>query len=477
MFNQGASQCGEVRNHNAESGQGTMAPGLHRPTRRSTHAPFHHHLLRGGRFASLGLIAFLVACGGGGGSGGGGGGDPITHTVTASAGTGGSISPQGELAVPEGETTEFTVTPDPGYSIGPVTGTCGGSLSGNTYTTNPITADCTVTATFEPAPPAATYGVGVTADGIVAHHDGDVQKLRLTLNEEHELVLDETDNGNFRSFENVELVDGDAYEIVVSAHPFNQLCTVVNGEGTVDGDEVTDPEVRCQTTLLNDTGISLCADGDTNNLGCPVAGYPSQDGDLGRDAAARDGTLTRRGGGAAGFDYTKIDAGGNELPAGATEWSCVLDNVTGRMWEVKVNDETSLRHKDWTYTWYNSDGTSNGGNAGTENGGTCLGDTGCDTEKFVAAVNTAELCGFSDWRMPTRNELLSIVHNGIATPAFDEDYFPNASSSALVTNFIWSSTPFASGTDEAWTIGTTNGHLARAQKTNAFRIRLVREAQ
>lgn len=68
------------------------------------------------------------------------------HTVTATAGTGGTITPS-SATVNDGSTTSFTVTPDVGYAIGSVTG-CGGTLSGSTYTTGAITADCTVTASF-----------------------------------------------------------------------------------------------------------------------------------------------------------------------------------------------------------------------------------------------------------------------------------------------------------------------------------------
>jgi hypothetical protein len=40
----------------------------------------------------------------------------------------------------------------PGHEIDEVTGTCGGSLSDSVYTTNPVTADCTVIASFKPLP-------------------------------------------------------------------------------------------------------------------------------------------------------------------------------------------------------------------------------------------------------------------------------------------------------------------------------------
>jgi uncharacterized repeat protein (TIGR01451 family)/fimbrial isopeptide formation D2 family protein len=71
-----------------------------------------------------------------------------THNVTASAGSGGSISPS-NATVADGSTTSFTVTPDVGQQIAGVTG-CGGSLTGNTYTTGAITAACSVSATFTP---------------------------------------------------------------------------------------------------------------------------------------------------------------------------------------------------------------------------------------------------------------------------------------------------------------------------------------
>ena len=76
------------------------------------------------------------------------------YTITPSAGPNGSIGPATEQilwevwTINQGSTASFTITPDTGYHIDSVDGTCGGSLSGNTYTTNPISADCTVVASF-----------------------------------------------------------------------------------------------------------------------------------------------------------------------------------------------------------------------------------------------------------------------------------------------------------------------------------------
>jgi hypothetical protein len=60
----------------------------------------------------------------------------------------GSINPLGGQSVDHGSTTQFTLTPDSGFLIFSVGGTCGGSLAGNIYTTSAITADCTVVVNF-----------------------------------------------------------------------------------------------------------------------------------------------------------------------------------------------------------------------------------------------------------------------------------------------------------------------------------------
>lgn len=72
------------------------------------------------------------------------------YIITSSAGPNGTItpSPYTVVAFPNSGLS-FTITPANGYHIRSVTGTCGGNLSGNTYTTNSITADCTVVASFD----------------------------------------------------------------------------------------------------------------------------------------------------------------------------------------------------------------------------------------------------------------------------------------------------------------------------------------
>ena len=75
-----------------------------------------------------------------------------TYVVTPSAGTNGSISPSTVQTVNHGSTAIFTVTPNSDFAAN-VGGTCNGILVGTTYTTSPVTAPCTVIATFTPIYP------------------------------------------------------------------------------------------------------------------------------------------------------------------------------------------------------------------------------------------------------------------------------------------------------------------------------------
>ena len=89
---------------------------------------------------------------------------PGSLLVTLIAGTGGRISPSTIQSVYYNSTASFEVVPSAGYRIDTVTG-CSGTLSGTTYTTGPITAACTVSATF--APIIRSLSVTVTGSGAI----------------------------------------------------------------------------------------------------------------------------------------------------------------------------------------------------------------------------------------------------------------------------------------------------------------------
>ena len=128
---------------------------------------------------------------------------------------------------------------------------------------------------------------------------------------------------------------------------------------------------------LPDTGQTLCDNGSSVLVACSNANtgdaaiFPRQDGRFGRDAQAAKGALPKIGGGAAGFDYTKVANDGTDVSAGTalgsgpTDWACTRDNITGLLWEVMTATATDLRYSGHTYAWYSTNGATNGGNAGS----------------------------------------------------------------------------------------------------------------
>lgn len=97
--------------------------------------------------------------------------------------------------------------------------------------------------------------------------------------------------------------------------------------------------------------------------------------------------------------FTKLDAAGKELPREAKEWAMVRDNNTGLIWENKTTDG-SIHDQSKTFDW---DGAH---------------------DVFLAELNGSKFGGFSDWRMPTTDELNGLTVEG-AEPFIDQDYFSN----------------------------------------------------
>lgn len=190
--------------------------------------------------------------------------------------------------------------------------------------------------------------------------------------------------------------------------------------------------------------------------------------------------MTKIGAGDAGFDFTKLDSSGAPLanqtrPYTTTPWDCVKDNVTGLEWEVKQPAGSGgLRDANNSYTWYNATGVNDGGNPGTANGGSCTDSGHCDAEKYVAAVNSAGLCGRHDWRMPTIDELIGIVDYGKSSPAIDTGYFPFPNT---LPSYVWSSSPYAGNSDYAWYVYFYYGYSSYGSRDNYDQVRLVRSGQ
>ncbi|MDQ7048896.1 MAG: DUF1566 domain-containing protein [Enterobacterales bacterium] len=261
--------------------------------------------------------------------------------------------------------------------------------------------------------------------------------------------------------------------------------TVADSGGLTSTSTVTIVILPLITANINDTGIVLCGDYalglggsvlSNNNSNCSLTadtdGDPipsNQDGHSGRDVTQNDNAD-----GHAGFSFTKLDANGDPLPASANAWSCIKDNVTGYIWESKTA-VAGLQDTANTYSWYNTNAATNGGNSGTQNAGTCSG-SNCDTESYVTAINAlnsgAGICGANNWRLPTKEELRSIVDYSYAGAVkIDVAYF-----AATANNWYWSSSPYAVDSLIAQVIDFNTGEDFIYHKDVSGSIRLIRVA-
>ena len=112
----------------------------------------------------------------------------------------------------------------------------------------------------------------------------------------------------------------------------------------------------------------------------------------------------------------------------------VVDNNTGLMWQQTIPTDR--------YKWNNA----------------------------VSYCNDSGYAGYNDWRLPTPQELLTIVDNSRYNPAIDTTYFPNTPS----TSYFWSSSTFVYNTNFAWIVYFNYGFVYYDDKSNGSNVRCVR---
>ncbi len=82
-------------------------------------------------------------------------------------------------------------------------------------------------------------------------------------------------------------------------------------------------------------------------------------------------------------------------------------------------------------------------------------------------------CGFSTgWRLPDKDELLSLVVKESPPPKIDTRYFPDTKADAY-----WSSSPYADNAYNAWLVSFVNGEANDYSRSLDLRVRLVRAGQ
>ena len=209
-----------------------------------------------------------------------------------------------------------------------------------------------------------------------------------------------------------------------------------------------------------DTGQAKCYDNEVE-IACPASGEAF----YGQDAQYQGPTRS----------YTKLALNGVALPDAATQgdgWLMTRDNVTGLVWEMKTSDG-SIHDRTRKFTWCDTNPATNGGNQGTC--GTATGAAATDTQAFIRALNDAQFGGYSDWRLPSIKELLSLVDLGAMFPSIDDAWFPNTVSSSDAR--YWSSTTSAKYASDVWLVYFTEGSGSYFFKSDKYYVRAVRVGQ
>lgn len=88
----------------------------------------------------------------------------------------------------------------------------------------------------------------------------------------------------------------------------------------------------------------------------------------------------------------------------------------------------------------------------------------------VEQVNrSGELGGYRDWRLPTREELETIVEKCRQAPSINENVFPNTPWAGF-----WTSSTNTSEADQAWFVGFYYGLPFEYSRDSSYRVRPVR---
>jgi len=173
-------------------------------------------------------------------------------------------------------------------------------------------------------------------------------------------------------------------------------------------------------------------------------------------------------------NFIKLDQAGAELAVTKPEWTCVKDSTNGLVWESKTNNG-DLQDMNHSFTWFQTRTDPNDPSSilrsGVADGGRCNGGIACDTQSYVREMNAKKLCGYADWRLPTKAELLTLVmyQNDKAAASIDGQFFPHS-----VPSWYWTASSNEQREEYAWYVLFRNGIPLNDLKKRPKHIRLVR---
>lgn len=153
--------------------------------------------------------------------------------------------------------------------------------------------------------------------------------------------------------------------------------------------------------------------------------------------------------------YDLLDTQGKTTASNAR---CASFFTSGLTWELKT-DDGGIHDKDNKYRW---------GGAGAEQTGTLFFD---DWNALLVNSNSKKLCGFDDWRVPSIDELKTLIMNTDKKPVIDSVIFP-----LTLGEPYWSVSTYQYYPEHAQTVDFSTGssHYYNGFRGDRLSVRLVR---
>ena len=181
-------------------------------------------------------------------------------------------------------------------------------------------------------------------------------------------------------------------------------------------------------------------------------------------------------------DYVAVNIGntqssGNRYSAVVSySKECVKDNATGLIWEGKTTSGSRSSAVGFT----NYDSTTSAQKWNNSNPTQAEIDASTNSIGYKNMVNSSALCGYTDWRLPTKEELQTIIDSSRVSPAINSTWFPNTVVPALLLGpvyFYWSSSPITDDPRFAWGANFYNGNVENGGgRGGNLAVRLVRSS-
>ncbi|MBF0102389.1 MAG: DUF1566 domain-containing protein, partial [Desulfobacterales bacterium] len=346
--------------------------------------------------------------------------EKIKYTITATAGTGGTISPSGSVSVTHETNQTFTFTPDTGYEIADVSVDGKSVEKSSSYQFVSVTSAHTINVTFK----LKTYAITVTSG------------TGGTVSPSGSAAVEHGTNKTFTFTPDANYV---VSKLIVDGSALTQTVTPASYTFT----QVTKPHTLQVEFTLKKYTITAAAQ---------TGGKISPSGKIQVEHGSNQEfiiTLDK------GYHIKNIIV--DEVPVKLTS-QYTFTNVTK---EHTITVEFGLRFID------NGDGTISDTKTGLmwQKADDSVNKT---LDDAITYVNKLELANYTDWRLPIIDELLTLVdysrNNPSISPVFE----------CQSANY-WSSTPLASANATAWSVSFGYGiNNRRDPKTPQFFVRAVR---